>query len=454
MKWILIQIICMTIIGTLILLIRKSMGKKLYPWVSTLLWVLFFVSAFLPMNIVKDLQVYSEPGPEQYIYKLQAVPWTEPQPIDSSRDLLAEREIEIQIDQVIQTVWLIGVIGVLLYKCILWFVLQGRLKNLDVIFEINDLENRATDGIYERVLDLKKEYNIASRLVVTKDFGPAVYGLKSKIYIPQALCEDAEGLRTIILHEWMHVKRRHSVIVLLSDVVSALYWFVPYVHFIFISALREDMEHRCDYEVMRRYRVSAKEYAIHYVNAVETKHLASNELAFRKGALKERVDYILKRRGSKTRSIIVSSSALVLLVGSLVGINAYYQMPNKNGHSRAEIEAAMEVVREYALAHEEGDAEKIQELRVEKYTPESLEYNANYSRFTLHNLHYDEKVSSYSRTRGYLEQHGLEYSNLIWLSSMVTISNKSETHEMIEWVWILYRADMEAPWKIYDCGVW
>ncbi len=454
MRWILIQIICMTIIGTLILLIRKSIGKKLYPWVSTLLWVLFFVSAFLPINTVKDLQVYPEPGPEQYIYKLQATSWTEPQPIDSSRDLLAEREIEIRVEQIIKIAWGIGVLGALVYKCILWFVLQGKLKKIDVVFEVNELENSATEGIYERVFDLKKEYNIESKIVVTKDFGPVVYGFKPTIYIPQALCEDTEGLRTIILHEWMHVKRRHSFIVLLSDVVSALYWFVPYVNFIFISALREDMEHRCDYEVMRRFRVSAKEYALHYVNAVETKHLASNELAFRKGALKERVDYILKRRGSKTRSIIVSSLALVLLVGSLVGINAYYQMPNKNGHSRAEIEAAMEVVREYALAHEEGDAEKIQELRVEKYTPESLQYNANYSRFTLHKLQYDEKVSSYSRTRGYLEQHELEYTNLIWLSSTVTVSNKSETHEMIEWVWILYREDKDCPWKIYDSGVY
>lgn len=452
MKWILIQIICMTIIGTLILLIRKSMGKKLYPWVSTLLWVLFFVSAFLPMNIVKNLQVYSEPGPEQYIYKLQAVPWTEPQSIDSSRVLLAEREIEIQVAQATQNVWLTGVIGVLLYKCILWFVLQGKLKKVDVVFEISGLENRATDGICERVLDLKKEYSITSKIVVTKDFGPAVYGLKSAIYIPQALCEDAEGLRTIILHEWMHVKRRHSVMVLLSDVVSALYWFVPYVNFIFISALREDMEHRCDYEVMRRYRVSAKEYAIHYVNAVETKHLASNELAFRKGALKERVDYILKRRGSKTRSIIVSSLALVLLMGSLAGINAYYQMPNKNGHSRAEIEAAMEVVREYALAHEEGDAEKIQELRVEKYTPESLEYNVQNTRFELHQLEYDDKANAYSKNRWYIEQQGMEYLNFIRIDSITTASNSSETHEKMEWGWILHRDDEKSPWKIYACG--
>ncbi len=453
MKWILLQIICMTIAGLLILLIRRMMGKKLYPWAITLLWGIFFVSALIPLTMVKDIRVCSQSEPERYVYGVHEGERYELAEADGIGDLVMQREYNVQILQLIQMAWVIGVIACLFYKTCAWLLLQRRLKALRVVYDTSGDEPSMLEEDYSGLLEVMQKYGISTRVIVTENFGPAVYGLTAKIFIPQMLCTNKTELQSILLHEYTHVKRKHAFTLMLSDIVSALYWFLPYVRKLFVPAMREDMEYRCDYEVIHKYGVKAKEYALHYVNTIETAHLTANELAFRREALKDRVDYMLKRKGHGKVSTVVSVVALILSLGGLAGVNAYYQLPNHNGHSRAEIEEAMEVILEYTAAYERGDVEAIQSLQVRELREDDVEYHNQYGEMRVYSLAYEEKANSYLKCSTRAQEYGSDYENYICIYGVATVRGKYQSYVEIPWGWDLIREDENSPWKIYSHGM-
>jgi TonB family protein len=70
------------------------------------------------------------------------------------------------------------------------------------------------------------------------------------IYLPARLQLDEQALRLVLRHEQAHVRQRHSVDVLLVEVIAAICWIVPFVH-LYRRAIREVHEYAADAAVLR-----------------------------------------------------------------------------------------------------------------------------------------------------------------------------------------------------------
>lgn len=436
MKWLLIQALLVTVAGCVILLVRRIVGKRLLPSTVTFLWILFFVCALFPVCLMKEVSFY--PAQEETVRRngTEYERWTVYE-IDRSQNLTAKMQKEKNLKLWITTVWGIGAL------CSIIYCVAVRLKIRKKVRELVST-------------DLREELPVESEfmripVMVTEKFGPVVYGFPPTIYIPKELLSDREMLRSILLHEQAHVKRRHPAVLVLMEFVGSLYWFLPYVNFMFFRALREDMEYRCDYEVIHGHDVSPKEYAMHYVNVAAYGHMAGNELGFGKGGMKKRVDYMLHTAKSRKYSVLVAVLGMVLLAGGIIGINAYYHKPDVNGHSRAEVEEAKEVVMRYVACLENGDRQGVLDCLNAPDT-QSIDYAMEWLRFTVHDLRYEpDSIVNYYQIDD-MNQKNIESSNWVLLVMDCDLKTRYDTDTMVIW-WTLVRENESEPWKILQFGI-
>lgn len=144
---------------------------------------------------------------------------------------------------IVFVVWLLGAIGFLGW---LIFVKLRYYESLQHLMaggprEAYELYDRCCKELCVKPLPL---------WIVNKSMSPGIafFG-EPVLLIPISLCGDESRLRFALLHELTHKKRGDHYMTLLLNILRAVYWFDPVVHFAF-SELRADMESACDSDVL------------------------------------------------------------------------------------------------------------------------------------------------------------------------------------------------------------
>lgn len=144
---------------------------------------------------------------------------------------------------IVFVVWLLGAIGFLGW---LIFVKLRYYESLQHLMaggprEVYELYDRCCKELGVKPLPL---------WIVNKSMSPGIafFG-EPVLLVPISLCGDESRLRFALLHELTHKKRGDHYMTLLLNILRAVYWFDPVVHFAF-SELRADMESACDADVL------------------------------------------------------------------------------------------------------------------------------------------------------------------------------------------------------------
>ena len=144
---------------------------------------------------------------------------------------------------IVFVVWLLGAISFLGW---LIFVKLRYYESLQHLMaggprEVYELYDRCCKELGVKPLPL---------WIVNKSMSPGIafFG-EPVLLVPFSLCGDESRLRFALLHELTHKKRGDHYMTLLLNILRAVYWFDPVVHFAF-SELRADMESACDSDVL------------------------------------------------------------------------------------------------------------------------------------------------------------------------------------------------------------
>lgn len=134
----------------------------------------------------------------------------------------------------------------------------------------------------------------------------------------------AEWLVSALSHELAHVRRRDYLVLLLTEVLRALYWPNPLMWRL-ASNVRAELEHACDDAVLRR-GVSRVEYARHLLELATCQRMAPTAGALsmvRRSFFRARMRAILDDRADRTpasRHVLVAAGVIwILVVGGLGG---------------------------------------------------------------------------------------------------------------------------------------
>ncbi len=435
MSEILWNIVGVTLIGSIVLIVRKTNGDKIYPQILTIYWVAFLVISLLPLHLIAEAGAAM--GDVNYISEVKS--------ISDSRQSEYFELVDIMENQHNSSILHKNTIKkVLATGC--WIVwMAGFVWNIAIkILRDVRIRKKAKEGYIgiHSCIQIGKRNNI--NVVITENIGPMVYGIKPAVYVPKEFI-DSDILNSILMHEKVHIIRKHHLLLLLIDVVSSIYWFLPYYKNAFLQALREDMEYRCDYEVIKNKYVNPKEYALHYaiVNGYQSGLKVS--LNFGKEQFSKRIYRVLDLKMSIKKSVCTAMIFGITVIACIMWIANVYLMPDTNGFTKWEVEQAKETVINILDAANKGDEQRVLSYIYES-GPLSNVKNFTDIRYDLYYIDYFPSTSNYYE-KEYREQYQLPAEEIIHLEGIF----KMEGSEMI-WGFTVIFDEKDGTWKLYDWG--
>ena len=172
-------------------------------------------------SVAPAVQPYTDVAPSQHVNPAKSTYWY----------------------SIVFVVWLLGAIG------FLGWLIFVKLRYYESLQHLMAGGPREAYELYDRCC---KELGVKPLplWIVNKSMSPGIafFG-EPVLLVPLSLCNDESRLRFALLHELTHKKRGDHYMTLLLNILRAVYWFDPVVHFAF-SELRADMESACDSDVL------------------------------------------------------------------------------------------------------------------------------------------------------------------------------------------------------------
>ena len=137
--------------------------------------------------------------------------------------------------------------------------------------------------------------------------------------------KNTEGMNVIIAHEAAHCSQRHSIDVILAELISILFWFNPLIWKI-KNAIKLNHEYLADQSVLNSGIIQPAAYQMLLINEAAEGNLVSYVSSFGGNALKNRILMLLAIKSSakvfKFKTIIVAVCCIILVFLTTGFINA------------------------------------------------------------------------------------------------------------------------------------
>lgn len=146
--------------------------------------------------------------------------------------------------------------------------------------------------------------------VTKKDVHP--FSFFNKIVLPEHTL-NSPGLDIIVSHENIHVREKHTLDILFTEVLFLLQWFNPFVWLI-KDAVKNNLEYKTDHEIVKDH--DAKTYQLAMVALAVKKGVAPFLTALNGSQLKNRI--IMMQRQTENKFTLLKQLAVLPLLAILV----------------------------------------------------------------------------------------------------------------------------------------
>lgn len=368
-----------------VIIVRSLLRERLQGWVFQALWLAVLFRLLVPFSIPCQLSVYTladRCGLDIAVDGAlgNGVDGSDAAAYDAARDGnelvstaydMAESGAESgtavhtegawELEANTHSLWIgIYLCGVCL--CCLYYLLA--CLNWHRKFKLSSGADPAVQA-YVDTLPLKRKISVRQW---EKASSPLAYGVfHPVILLPQSLGQrDAEQLKMILVHEYMHIRHFDAVKKMLLLLAYCIHWFNPFVWVMSVLANR-DVEMACDENVIKYLgRDMRRTYALALIDMEELRGIPlSWGNGFSKNALEERVIAIMKE---KNKSVVIGIASGIMAAGLImvfttsayaigkaektVYVEADNVAADENGMDAS---GAQQVGRDIAYAQEDGD---------------------------------------------------------------------------------------------------
>ena len=324
----------------LAVIVLRKLLNRIPKWVNCLLWGLVAIRLAVPFSIESIFSLIPSAKPVPADIEYAKIP-----KIDSGMHAVntvinpvlenhfAVKEIAsvnpIQVIIFISSyIWMIGVIGLLIYAFVSFIMLKRQVKNAQAIDK----------GIF-------RSGTIDS---------PFILGfVKPSIYIPDYL--DDEAYICVTEHEKAHIKRGDFIWKPFGFLILSVYWFNPLCWFAYIM-LCKDIEYACDEKVTKD---KDKNWKATYCQVLldcssKRKMIAACPVAFGEVSVKDRIKFVIRYKKPTLGMIVLAFVACIV-----VGI-CFLTTPKTTEISDDNIDAGSDIALE-EIAEKESDTTHLTE---------------------------------------------------------------------------------------------
>lgn len=169
----------------------------------------------------------------------------------------------------------------------------------------------------------KKIENKDHTLVFNDEFN-GTFSFFRWIFVSERM-EHTEGMNAIIAHEVAHCRQRHSIDVILAELITALFWFNPLVWKL-KKAIKLNHEYLADQSVLQSGMIQSTAYQMILLNKAAEGNLFSYGSSFTGNTLKNRILMLLSVKNNakgfkyKVISVMLCCIVLVLLTTGFINV--------------------------------------------------------------------------------------------------------------------------------------
>ena len=311
---------------SIILLLKKMIGKHLNPIVLGLLWLVVLVRLIFPITFVSPISVYDifpQQISEQTNNQNTATYDGNMAPHNAEQGkTLAEKTTLLLDNTYLQsaliTIWALGVIVFLIINMKRIFLLNRKIKIC------KEIQNHVLTDVldkYEKRLNLTCKIRILACDAVKT---PATCGLlKPCILMPSVFIQGENCIQNnvIILHELCHMKRADILLKYIWLFARALYWFNPLV-WVANKQSNETIELCCDQKALKiigdKKRLDYGQILLDIARKTKANKLTAvtSSLCEGKSALKGRILRIVSPQKSSIHAIVLSVFIALIMIMS------------------------------------------------------------------------------------------------------------------------------------------
>lgn len=343
-KWLLQATLTGSMLALLILVVKKTLGKKLSVNLHYYIWVLLLIKLIVPFGPESKASIYNIIQPSyssSFIlntYDNQAksadinLDQTEFKEItindiSTDNDVLAAKSIpdikkshsRIDYKYIFFIAWILGMAAYASYT------LVGTLRVRKIIAystkvseEINNIFNEA-----KHITNIRSKVNLG---VSDQISSPSLFGIfNPTIIIPSAVIErlSISELRYIFIHELCHVKRKDILISWLKITFKTIHWFNPLIIF-GLNQIEKDCEVSCDAKALSYLDNSEnKAYGNTILNVLKLVNKpamfpGSTSIIISKKDLKRRISLIANSGRISVNTVVIG--VVIVLIIAVVGL--------------------------------------------------------------------------------------------------------------------------------------
>lgn len=231
-------------------------------------------------------------------------------------------------------------IGILLVAAWLLGTVVYLFRDIFLLYKSKQTEAGFICVNSEQVLRFSKEMGLRCRIIVSPDvrepFSAGI--LKPTIYLPDWELDEDE-LRTVLAHEYVHIRSFDALKKLVFLLLEALFWWNPISH-IFRRQLDQLLEIQCDFKLTKKKDEKARlQYAetlfsvMKHITCPKSDPLYSCALASSANNMKQRFELILDGRKVEVtfaKALLYIALFSVFALSYFVIAQPYFEPPLQN----------------------------------------------------------------------------------------------------------------------------
>ena len=398
-----------TIIGKIILSLKKIIRKRLSPNANYIIWFVFLIALIFPVTIPSRISIYN-------FIDISDVRFVGNEKKNNLINLwdVTENDVDIEsslsdntnknnyiiwrnyVRRVIAFVWFIGFLVVLI-KTLLSYA------TITLVTKFDEVKDERIVSILEKAkkrLGVRKNIKVVKQNVIKM---PSTIGIFNvKILVTDSFLELNEvAIMDVFIHELSHYKRKDNVVNFIVLFLKAVYWFNPIFRKVF-QEIRSDIEFATDEMAISKMNGREKKIYCKVMVAIAGMHTLKGEVLLglsneTKDTIEERISTIkLKQKFEENARAIVIVTISIMLLMCLVfyptsyGMNEVPRLFLKlNNGDKVEVTRLKE------------DDAKIDEIRVRQNSETKIvvkdgkaSEHIYYSRIDLENLEFEEETAN------------------------------------------------------------
>lgn len=331
-----------SVIGTLILIIRKLLKKQISSkWISRI-WIIFIISLIIPIQIKSNVSIYN--AIPINLEKIEEVSFAKENILEENKGKVQvsanlenneispnsnKEETTFNILCFLPLVWIALVLASFIAYVLTYISFEKKIKNKVLEEEkINSILNKCKEK-----LNIKKNIKLIKQDIVKM---PSIFGMFNiRILVSDDVLKLSEKeIEYIFLHELSHYKRKDNILNMIITILRCIYIFNPII-WILLNQVKRDLELSTDEFAMKNENSEIKkEYSrtlvkVSAINSdkflIQTMCLSDN-----KKNIERRIDSIKLIDKFKKNYKIISIVSLVmicLIVGSFYTRSSNYMSP-------------------------------------------------------------------------------------------------------------------------------